>query len=77
MAGGEHSLRAVVDHWLTGRAENVRVTAFRHGPARQRCYVCVEAIRSDGRMAMFFFRHLDGTWRIYPPSRKQLAFRIR
>jgi hypothetical protein len=77
MVGGVCSLRAVVTHWLAcGSAEKVRVTAFRHGPAKHGSYVCVEAVRSDGPVAMFFFRHLDGSWRIYPPNRERLAFRV-
>jgi len=65
----ERSLRLLVEKWLTPASETpVRVTRFsRTGPGRRRC-VRVEALRLDGPVALFFFRHDDGTWHVFPPD---------
>lgn len=77
MASGGKSLRWMVEQWLAaGCSKDVRVTAFRSRPSKHECYVCVEAFTGGGRVAMFFFRHRDGSWRIYPPSRERLALRF-
>lgn len=71
MASSGRSLRLMVEHWLVGNSsKGVRVTAFRNRRSESECYVCVEAFRGTRPVAMFFFRHQDGTWRIYPPNRK-------
>jgi hypothetical protein len=30
--------------------------------------VLVETIRPEGAVAIFFFWHEDGTWRVFPPA---------
>lgn len=74
----ETSLRMLVEKWLAlGTATPVRVTRFgRTRLNRMRC-VCVEALRPEGLVAIFFFRHRDGAWRIFPPESERLAMRIR
>jgi hypothetical protein len=32
-------------------------------------------LKTAGPVAMFFFRHQDGTWCIYPPRREQPMMR--
>lgn len=66
-AGG--SLRLMVEHWLApDLAHLVRVTRFRNQRSTGECYVCVETVSPRGTVAMFFFRHRDGAWRVFPPS---------
>lgn len=72
MASGGKSLRLMVEHWLApDRSEMVRVTEFRNRRSKNECYVRVEISSGVAPAAMFFFRHQDGTWRIYPPSRQR------
>ena len=77
MDGAEKSLRAMVEHWLVGdRKKLVRVTRFGSRRPDQGRYVCVEAYRTGEQVAMFFFRHQDRTWRIYPPTQDRPAMRL-
>ncbi|SIT37346.1 conserved hypothetical protein [Paraburkholderia ribeironis] len=40
-----------------------------HGsPDGATCRVCVEIRRPDGPIRLFFFRHGDGTWHVFPPQ---------
>nr|WP_091777656.1 hypothetical protein [Paraburkholderia steynii] len=74
MADGQTSLRALVEHWLApGETQRVRVVEFRNSRVRQQCYVRVEVLKTGERMAMFFFRHHDGIWRVFPPARVRPA----
>jgi len=74
MASGAKSLRSMVEHWLTADpSKGIRVTEFKKRRSRHGCYVCVETAGEAGPIAMFFFRHGDGTWRVYPPSRERPA----
>ena len=71
MASSGKSLRLMVEHWLIAdSSRRVRVTQFRNNRSARECYVCVEAFGEACPVAMFFFRHQDGTWRIYPPNRE-------
>ena len=63
------SLRYQVEKWLAPASTSlVHVTEFgrtRRGRSR---YVCVEASSSAGARVLFFFRHDDGTWHVFPPA---------
>lgn len=75
MATAARSLRLMVEQWLSpDAAKKVRVTEFRHRRSTQECYVCVQTVRDGDRVTMLFFRHKDGTWRIYPrdPARPSM-----
>ncbi|MCA8057419.1 hypothetical protein QZM30_34960 [Burkholderia orbicola] len=77
MASSEKSLRLMVERWLIPEpAGRVRVSRFRNSRVRRECYVCVEAFNATGRVAMFFFRHQDGAWRIFPPSPERPTMRV-
>jgi hypothetical protein len=68
------SLREAVEHWLaTDPANGLRVTEFRR--TNHKCYVCVETLTAGGPIALYFFRHQDGAWRIFPPRREWPAMR--
>jgi hypothetical protein len=65
----EHSLRCQVEKWLApAPAIPVRVTEFSRTRWGGRRYVCVEASSVDGARALFFFRHDDGGWFVFPPT---------
>ncbi|PMS36876.1 hypothetical protein C0Z20_12090 [Trinickia symbiotica] len=74
MASGQNSLRLMVEHWLApDPAMGVRVTKFINRRSKRECYVCVETLRTDGPVAIFFFRHQDGAWHVFPPAPERLA----
>jgi hypothetical protein len=65
----EQHLRWQVEKWLgLGPSEPVHVTALRRARLRGTRCVCVEALLPAGSRALFFFRHDDGSWRVYPPA---------
>jgi hypothetical protein len=73
MSPTEMTLHGAIEKWLAPtlamRAHVVRVRrAGRHG----RC-VCVEAVLSGGLLSIFFFRHDDGSWNVYPPAQARPA----
>ncbi|AUT76731.1 hypothetical protein PTKU46_78870 [Paraburkholderia terrae] len=77
MTSAESSLREMVDHWLRpDPSRGVRVIEFRNSRCRHECYVCVEAPKATGAIALFFFRHGDGAWRIFPQARERPAMRV-
>ncbi len=66
---GVVTLRGLVDKWLAPSSSiPARIVRFGRRQWDQRRYVCVEASRPTGNLAIFFFRHDDGTWRVYPPE---------
>jgi hypothetical protein len=68
----DKSLRSLVEKWFGAiPAMPVRVTRFGSSPSNQRRYVCVEALRPAGLLAIFFFRHDDGAWCVFPPVVKR------
>ena len=61
------SLRCQVEKWLgPAPATPVHVTAFSRTRVGWRRYVCVETSSSAGARALFFFRHDDGSWYVFP-----------
>ncbi|SEB93509.1 hypothetical protein SAMN02787142_0589 [Burkholderia sp. WP9] len=72
----EKSLRVLIEKWLTpGLAAPIRVTRFGRTSANRRRCVRVEALRPEGPAALFFFRHDDGAWRVFPPEAERLTIR--
>jgi broad specificity phosphatase PhoE len=61
------SLRAAIDKWV-GRTSAHPILVVRHGHARSRRYVHVELSRSQPAHVMFFFRHDNGNWNVFPPE---------
>ena len=65
----EKSLRFLAEKWLTPTITTpIRVTRFGRTRANRMRYVCVEALRPGGSVALYFFRHVDGTWSVFPPE---------
>ncbi|MFM0131632.1 hypothetical protein [Paraburkholderia sediminicola] len=70
------SLRSQVEKWLAPTsATPVRVTAFSRTGLGGRRYVCVETTSPSGAHALFFFKHDDGSWCVFPQTanRRKLA----
>ena len=77
MNSAKNSLRGTVEHWLaTDPANGLRVTEFRNRRSKHECYVCVETLTATGPVALFFFRHQDGAWRVFPPSPERPTMRV-
>ncbi|CAB3793863.1 hypothetical protein LMG28688_03827 [Paraburkholderia caffeinitolerans] len=72
MSRRERSLRVLAEKWLgEAGAKTARVTRFRHSTRRSWRYVCVEAQQPGGPFSILFFRHDDGSWCVFPPSRQR------
>jgi hypothetical protein len=70
------TLRCQVEKWLApAPATRVRVTAFSRTRLGGRRYVCVETSSTSGAHALFFFKHDDGSWCVFPQAdtRQKLA----
>lgn len=77
MSTTEGSLRLLVKKWLgPTSAIAVRVTRFGRMSSNQRRFVCVEALRPAGKLAIYFFLHDDGVWCVFPPAVKRPAMSI-
>ncbi|MGF6260958.1 hypothetical protein OKW50_004972 [Paraburkholderia youngii] len=68
MSRTKMTLHWAVEKWLAPtlamRAHVVRV----RGTGMHRRCVCVETVLSGGLLSIFFFRHDDGSWNVYPPA---------
>jgi hypothetical protein len=65
----ERSLRWQVEKWLApAPATPVHVTRFRGTVRGGHRYVCVETSLPTGVRTLFFFRHDDGSWCVFPPT---------
>jgi len=63
------SLRSQVEKWLApAPAISGHVTRFRRTRLGGRRCVYVETSSSRGVRALFFFRHDDGSWYVFPPA---------
>jgi hypothetical protein len=69
------TLRTLVDKWI-GATNGIRVTQFIHGRAGQYQFVRVEGASDDPPIALFFFRHEDGSWCVFPPERPRPAMNL-
>ena len=67
------TLHWAVDKWLgSTSATPARDLHFYRTQVHRSC-VCVQAMGSDGLLSIFFFRHDDGSWNVYPPARARPA----
>ena len=68
-AACEQSLRFLVEKWLAPAPSNpIRVTEFSRTRAGGRRYVRVETALAEDDRSLFFFRHDDGCWCVFPPT---------
>ncbi|WP_227747331.1 hypothetical protein [Paraburkholderia franconis] len=69
----DRSLRRQVEKWLApASATPVRVTEFGRTRLGRRRYVRAETSSADGVRELFFFRHDDGSWCVFPPTTASL-----
>lgn len=66
----ENSLRAMVHRWFG--AEPARVTRFGRVPSNGRRYAHVEVVGRPDAPGLYFFRHDDGRWCVFPPLERTL-----
>ena len=65
----EKSLRYLVEKWLAPTPEmRIHVVQFCRMRLDKRRYVRIEASAPTGSRAIFFFRHADGNWCVFPPA---------
>ncbi|MFM0631546.1 hypothetical protein [Paraburkholderia xenovorans] len=77
MSPTEKTLRWAVEKWLAPTpATPARVVRFCRTQMHRR-YVCVEAMGPRGLLSIFFFRHDDGSWHVYPPAQVRPAMTVR
>lgn len=67
----EQSLRFLVEKWLGPVSAPVHVTQFGRTKWDHTRYVRVETSAPDGVRSLFFFRHDDGCWCVFPPTSKR------
>lgn len=80
MNTAEQSLHYMVEKWLAPSPQTrVRVIKFGHIREDKRRYVHVEVSASPNSRAIFFFRHDDGCWCVFPPRmvRPSMSFFFR
>ncbi|WP_241023888.1 hypothetical protein [Burkholderia sp. Ac-20365] len=76
MNPGVMSLRMLVEKWFAPTSTKpARLVRFGRMTSDQRRYVCVESARPDGTLVIFFFRHDDGAWRVFPPAARCATMR--
>jgi hypothetical protein len=72
------SLRRIVEKWLAPTpAAPVREIRLCRMQANHARYVRVEALRPSGVLALFFFRHDDGSWQVFPPEAARMTMSAR
>jgi hypothetical protein len=65
----EKSLRFLVEKWLAPTpTTRIRVVQSGRMGLHKRRYVRVEVSAATGSRAIFFFRHDDGSWCVFPPA---------
>ncbi|CAL8476982.1 conserved protein of unknown function (plasmid) [Caballeronia sp. S22] len=68
MRGNIISLRSVVDKWMAPTsASSIRFNRCTYSTLSHTRCVRAESLGASGRLAIFFFRHDDGSWRVFPP----------
>ncbi|SAL62976.1 hypothetical protein AWB74_03288 [Caballeronia arvi] len=72
MAAGDTSLRAQVERLVGEKPDQTMRVRFiersRIGTTRQ---VCMRIEWAQGSLSVFFFRHADGSWYLFPPGQRR------
>jgi hypothetical protein len=64
------SLRKTIEYWLSpSPSALVRVIRFRSDRRKSECFVKVTTSETGEAAEMYFFRHADGAWRVFPPRK--------
>jgi hypothetical protein len=68
MKSNEKSLRWLVEKWLAPTPSiPIRLTRYSQPNSRGRCVLARQSSPARS-VAIFFFRHDDGSWCVFPPS---------
>jgi len=71
------TLRSLVHKWLGPTSGTpVKVTRFNRGQSIQGTCVHIELLLQSGPVGLFFFRHGDGSWCVFPPESERPVMRI-
>lgn len=74
MGSGEKCLRRLVGKWFgPSGVMTLRVVEFGRTPTDRRRYVRIGEARVDGALTIVFFRHDDGSWNVFPATRRTPA----
>lgn len=69
MSTVEKSLRMVIEKWFDPTTvSRVRLSRFGRAWLNGNRVVRVETLPLESSIAIFFFQHRDGTWRVFPPE---------
>ncbi|MBC8751587.1 hypothetical protein OKW43_008460 [Paraburkholderia sp. WC7.3g] len=72
----EKSLRWLIEKWVAPTpSAPVRLTRYSRAKSGHGRCVRVESLRDTGSLTLFFFRHDDGFWCVFPPSSARPAMR--
>jgi hypothetical protein len=78
MNTGESSLRQLVEKWFAPNAETpAHITQFGRMRESKQRVVRIESAQQSYPFVIFFFRHDDGSWRVFPSRRQQPAISYR
>ncbi|QCP48454.1 hypothetical protein FAZ95_04165 [Trinickia violacea] len=73
----ERSLRSLVEKWFAPTSETpLRVTRLGRAQSHQGTCVHIELLLSTRPVGLFFFRHRDGSWCVFPPEAERLVMRV-
>ncbi|RKR31522.1 hypothetical protein B0G82_7701 [Paraburkholderia sp. BL17N1] len=76
MSSNGTSLRSLIDKWLApAPGSTISLSRPRHAKTRSIRCVRVESLGASGAQAIFFFRHDDGSWCVFPPALERPSFR--
>ncbi|WP_087740363.1 hypothetical protein [Paraburkholderia piptadeniae] len=69
---GNRSLRSQVEKLVgSTRSPAARVRLLERSRSGGTCRVCIHIDRPTGSFSLFFFRHADGTWHVFPSDRRR------
>lgn len=69
---GNTSLRFQVEKFVgSTRCHSARVRLMDRSRIGGAYRVCIQVERSTGVFSLFFFRHADGTWHVFPPDQRR------
>nr|WP_087044684.1 hypothetical protein [Caballeronia ptereochthonis] len=71
------TLHSLVEKWFGPVSQTpLRVTRVGRAQSNRAPCVHIELLSPKGPMGLFFFRHCDGSWWVFPPEADRLAMRV-
>lgn len=73
----ENSLRWLIEKWFGFPSDGTyRLTRSPPGHSSVGRCVCFESFGAGDAIKIFFFRHEDGAWSVFPPASKKPTFAL-